>query len=86
MEVEGVEEERSLSLPSGVDPSDGIDKVEFQKLQETALLLFKKYHDRFEAAFRRQKWNSDRLIGINQCFADFWCELERIIYQNKNNG
>lgn len=86
VEVEGVEEERSLSLPSGVDPSDGIDKVEFQKLQETALLLFKKYHDRFEAAFRRQKWNSDRLIGINQCFADFWCELERIIYQNKNNG
>ena len=86
VEVEGVEEERSLSLPSGVDPSDGIDKVEFQKLQETSLLLFKKYHDRFGAAFRRQKWNSDRSTGINQCFAEFWCELERIIYQNKNNG
>lgn len=86
MEVESVEGESSLSLPSGVDPSDGIDKVEFQKLQGTALLLFKKYHERFEAAFRRQKWNSDRSTGINQCFADFWCELERIIYQNKNNG
>lgn len=86
VEVKGMEGERSLSLPIGVDPSDGIDKVEFQKLQETALLLFKKYHERFEAAFRRQKWNSDRSAGINQCFADFWCELERIIYQSKNNG
>ena len=86
VEVEGVEGERSLSLPSGVNPSDGIDKVEFHKLQETALLLFKKYHDRFEAAFRRQKWNSDRSSGINHCFVDFWCELERIIYKNKNNG
>jgi hypothetical protein len=86
VEVEGAEGEESFSLPQGVDPTDGIDKVEFQKLQGTALLLFKKYHDRFEAAFRRQKWNSDRASGINQCFADFWCELERIIYQNKKNG
>lgn len=86
MELEVVEGERPLSLPSGVDPSDGIDKVEFQNLQETALLLFKKYHERFEAAFRRQKWNSDRSAGINQCFIDFWCDLERIIYKNKNNG
>lgn len=86
VEVEGIEEERYLSLPSDVDPSDGIDKVEFQKLQETALLLFKKYHERFETSFRRQKWNADRSAGINQCFTDFWCELERIIYQNKNNG
>ena len=83
VEVEDEDGERSFSLPSGVDPSDGIDKVEFQKLQETALLLFKKYHERFGAAFRRQKWNSDRSTGINQCFVDFWCELERIIYQNK---
>ena len=82
----GVEEERSLSLPSGVDPSDGIDKVEFQKIQETALLLFKTYHERFETAFLRKKWNANRSAGINQCFTDFWCELERIIYQNKNNG
>lgn len=86
VEVEGEDGECSFSLPSGVDPSDGIDKVEFQKLQETALLLFNKYHNRFGAAFRRQKWNSDRSTGINQCFADFWFELERIIYQNKNNG
>ena len=86
VEINRCEGEGSFSLPNGVDPSDGIDKVEFQKLQETALLLFKKYHERFEAAFRRQKWNSDRASGINQCFADFWCELERIIYHNKKNG
>lgn len=86
VEVDSDNEESTLPLPDGVDPSDGIDKVEFQKLQGTALLLFKKYHDRFESAFRRQKWNIDRAQGINQCFADFWCELERIIYQNKNNG
>lgn len=86
VEVEGVEGERFLFRPRGVDPSDGIDKVEFQKLQGTALLLFKQYHERFEAAFRRQKWNTDRAQRINQCFADFWCELERIIYHNKNNG
>lgn len=86
MEVVSLEEEGGISLPNGIDPSDGIDKVEFQKLQGTAILLFKKYHERFEAAFRRQKWNADRASGINQCFADFWCELESIIFQCKNNG
>ena len=85
VEIESESCER-LSLPEDVDPSDGIDKVEFQRLQETALLLFKKYHSRFEKAFQINKWKEDRASTINQCFADFWCELERIIYLKKDNG
>ena len=83
LEIIKGEEEDWLSLPDDVTPSDGIDIVEFQKLQATALLVFEKYHERFGEAFYRQKWNSDRVDRINKCFADFWCELERIIYQNK---
>ena len=90
VEVEGEEEEGespklSLALPNGVDPSDGIDRVEFERLQETATLLFEKYHLRFEKEFSRQKWNYDRYARINQCFRDFWCELEGIIYKNKKS-
>ena len=83
VEVNKGKEEDTLSLPSDVTTSDGIDKVEFQKLQETALSVYKKHHDRFCEAFHLKKWNSYRADRINKCFADFWCELERIIYQNK---
>lgn len=83
VEVNKGKEEDTLSLPSDVTTSDGIDKVEFQKLQETALSVYKKHHDRFCEAFHLKKWKSYRADRINKCFADFWCELERIIYQNK---
>lgn len=84
VEVKGEESRSStIALPNGVDPSDGIDRVEFERLQETAMLLFEKYHLRFEKEFSRQKWNNDRSARINQCFSDFWCELEGIIYKNK---
>lgn len=83
VEVNKGKEEDTLSLPSDVTTSDGIDKVEFQKLQEMALSVYKKHHDRFCEAFHLKKWKSYRADRINKCFADFWCELERIIYQNK---
>lgn len=83
LEINKGEEEDTLSLPSDVTTSDGIDKVEFQKLQEMALSVYKKHHDRFCEAFHLKKWKSYRADRINKCFADFWCELEGIIYQNK---
>ena len=83
VEVNKGKEEDTLSLPSDVTTSDGIDKVEFQKLQEMALSVYKKHHDRFCEAFHLKKWKSYRADRINKCFADFWCELEKIIYQNK---
>lgn len=83
VEVNKGKEEDTLSLPSDVTTSDGIDKVEFQKFQEMALSVYKKHHDRFCEAFHLKKWKSYRAYRINKCFADFWCELERIIYQNK---
>ena len=82
MEVEEDIETTELSLPMDVDPSDGIDLFEFRKLQETALLVFKRYRNRFETALGQHKWKDD----IDQCFMDYWHELERIIYQEKNNG
>lgn len=83
LEINKGEEEDTISIPSDVTTSDGIDKVEFQKLQEMALSVYKKHHDRFCEAFHLKKWNPSRVDRINKCFADFWCELERIIYQNK---
>lgn len=83
LEINKDDEEDTFSLPSDVTTSDGIDKVEFQKLQEMALSVYKKHHDRFCEAFHLKKWNPGRVDRINKCFADFWCELERIIYQNK---
>ena len=82
VEVDDDEETTELSLPRGVDPSDGIDVVEFRKLQETALSVFKRYRNRFETALEQHKWKDD----IDQCFMDYWHELERIIYQDKNYG
>ncbi len=55
VEVNKGKEEDTLSLPSDVTTSDGIDKVEFQKLQETALSVYKKHHDRFCEAFHLKK-------------------------------
>lgn len=85
-EVEVKSADEVVDIPKSVDPSDGIDKVEFQKFHDTAMSLFCNYHERFDAVFRRQKWNSDRPTGINKCFSEYLCELGRIIFQNKNNG
>ena len=76
----------SISVPEEVDPSDGIDRVEFNKIGGTAEKLFERYHQRLHDALNMPKWKDDRKIMISHCFKDFWSELESIIYNESNNG
>lgn len=72
-----------LSVPEGVDSSDGIDSKEFMRFEENATLLFRKFDSKFTPLFAMSKWKSDRTDKINKCFSEFWRELEGIIYIKK---
>ena len=74
------ENPQSIVIPEDVDASDGINRLEFSRIGETAEKLFERYHLKLQNALNKNKWDDDRKRAISESFKEFWCELENIIY------
>lgn len=75
-----IDNSQSLAVPEDVDASDGIDRLEFSRIGDTAEKLFERYHLKLQNALNKNKWDDDRKRAISDCFKEFWSELENIIY------
>lgn len=67
-----------IRLPSNIDATDGIDRKEFKDLLPTAQSLFAKHTPFFKKAFDEPGWRNKP----QECFKNFWSELETIIYNS----